>query len=438
MFEEYSGPRLLFRLVLWFVPFVLLGSLTSQMGWSLLAGSWLLMFWHYRHLSRLAHWLWHDRSLTPPHGSGSWEPIFNGIYRLQGKNRRRRAQLARMLSRFREGAEALPDATLVLGPEGQILWSNRLAEHSLGIHWPKDSGNRIHNLLRHPRFVKYWHKRQFAEPLELVSPLNEERILEVRIIPYGDNQRLLIARDVTRLRQLEQMRRDFVANVSHELKTPLTVLQGYVEMMQMTCEPGSMLAKQYGAMEDQSQRMKNLVDRLLVLSRIESSTDVDLEHVVDIPTLLNTVQQEASELSAGRHELVFDVDPELKAYGDEMQLHSACANLVQNAVRYSPEGRQVTVRWFRQGNTARFEVEDQGEGIEAEHIPRLTERFYRVDKARSRDTGGSGLGLAIVKHALSHHNSQLTIRSEIGRGSCFAFELAPALGVARTADPLHH
>ncbi|SHH35464.1 phosphate regulon sensor histidine kinase PhoR [Ferrimonas marina] len=427
MFEEYSGPRLMLRLVLWFVPFLILGLVFEQLAWMLLLGTWALMFWHYRHLTRLAHWLWHDRSLTPPHGSGSWEPIFNGIYRLQGKNRRRRAQLARMLSRFREGAEALPDATLVLGPQGQILWSNRLAEHLLGIRWPKDSGNRIHNLLRHPRFVKYWNRRRFSDPLELVSPTNEERQLEIRIIPYGDNQRLLIARDVTRLRQLEQMRRDFVANVSHELKTPLTVLQGYVEMMQMTCEPDSMVAKQYQAMEDQSERMKNLVERLLTLSRIESSTDIDFAHVVDMPALLKTVEQEALELSAGRHQLQFDIDPELKVYGDEMQLHSACANLVQNAIRYSPEGSQIQVRWRNDAEGANFLVTDQGEGIEAEHLPRLTERFYRVDKARSRETGGSGLGLAIVKHALSHHNSQLSIESEVGQGSRFSFRLPTAL-----------
>ncbi|MBY6186224.1 phosphate regulon sensor histidine kinase PhoR [Marinobacter hydrocarbonoclasticus] len=432
MFESYSGYRLLLKLVLWMVPWAILGLLVDQLALSLLIGSWLLLFWHYRHLNKLANWLWHDRRLTPPHGSGSWEPIFNGIYRLQGKNRRRRAQLARLLSRFREGAEALPDAAMVLGPEGQILWSNQLAEHLLGIRWPQDSGNRIHNLLRHPRFVKYWNKRRFSEPLELVSPVNDSWLLEIRVMAYGDSQRLLIARDVTRLRQLEQMRRDFVANVSHELKTPLTVLQGYVEMMQMTCDTESMQGRQFKAMEEQSLRMKTLIDRLLTLSRIESATDLDLEHALDVPALMSTIQQEGAALAAGSHKLVFEIDPELRVFGDEMQLHSACANLVQNAIRYTPAGGEIRVSWLRRGDRARFEVRDQGEGIAPEHLPRLTERFYRVDKARSRDTGGSGLGLAIVKHALNHHNSQLEISSVVGQGSVFAFEL-PASLVAQKA-----
>ncbi|WP_298439873.1 phosphate regulon sensor histidine kinase PhoR [uncultured Ferrimonas sp.] len=423
MFEEYSRSRLLIRLLLWFLPFVIVGMTLDLLPWMLLAATWALLLWHYRHLLRLANWLWRERSLTPPHGSGSWEPIFNGIYRLQGKNRRRRAHLARMLTRFREGAEALPDATLVLGSEGQIQWSNNLAEHLLGVRWPKDGGNRIHNLVRHPRFVRYWHKRDFSESLELVSPLNDDRILEIRIMAYGDSQHLLIARDITRVRQLEEMRRDFVANVSHELKTPLTVLQGYVEIMQMTAEPDSMMAKQYAAMEEQSQRMKSLVDRLLVLSRIESATDIDFEHKADMPAILQRVEQEALELSNGRHQLQFVVDSQLQVFGDEMQLHSACANLVQNAVRYSDDGATITVHWQLEGDRPCFSVSDGGEGIAPEHLPRLTERFYRVDRARSRDTGGSGLGLAIVKHALSHHNSQLQIHSDLGVGSRFWFEL---------------
>ncbi|MFI3245802.1 MAG: phosphate regulon sensor histidine kinase PhoR [Ferrimonas sp.] len=437
MFAEYSRIQLLLRISCWFLPFSLIGWFFDQLPWALLLATWILLIWHYRHMMRLAHWLWHDRSLTPPHGSGSWEPIFNGIYRQQGKNRRRRAQLARMLARFRQGAEALPDATLVLSSEGEIQWSNKLAEHLLGVRWPKDGGNRIHNLVRHPRFVRYWNKREFSEPLELPSPINDSRILEIRVMAYGDRQRLLLARDVTRVNQLEQMRRDFVANVSHELKTPLTVLQGYVEMMQMTVEPDSLLAKQYGAMGEQSERMKNLVDRLLVLSRIEAAIDIDLGHRVDMPALLAKVQQEAQDLSAGRHQLHFEIDSNLMVYGDEMQLHSACANLVQNAVRYSDENSDITVQWRLRWGKPYFCVQDQGEGIAAEHIPRLTERFYRVDRARSRDTGGSGLGLAIVKHALSHHNSQLQIQSTVGVGSRFWFELPPAMH-AVFKEPVAH
>lgn len=420
MFEEYSGYRQAVRLSLWFAVWLSLGLLFQQVLLLLLIGALILLGYHYRHLSRLAHWLWKDRRLTPPHGSGSWEPIFNGIYRLQGKNRRRRSQLARLLSRFREGAEALPDAAVVLGPEGEIAWCNKLAELHLGIHWPKDSGQRIDNLIRLPKFSKYLHSKRYDDPIEITSSASSSWLLEVRIMAYGDNQKLLLARDVTRLRQLEQMRRDFVANVSHELKTPLTVLQGYLEMMAMM---PNIDGKQVQAMSDQTERMKSLVEQLLTLSKIEVGTQVDPSMRVGMSGLLLQLKEEASALSDGRHHITFDVDEELDIGGDELQIRSACANLIQNAIHYSPQGSSIRVRWFKYGDVARFEVDDSGDGIALEHIPRLTERFYRVDRARSRQTGGSGLGLAIVKHALSHHNSELEIHSKLGEGSTFGFSI---------------
>ncbi|USD38280.1 phosphate regulon sensor histidine kinase PhoR [Ferrimonas sp. SCSIO 43195] len=431
MFEEYSGYRLAGRLAIWFSLWGLLGLLLDQLTLLLLIGTWVLLGYHYRHLSRLAHWLWKDRRLTPPHGSGSWEPIFNGIYRLQGKNRRRRSQLARLLSRFREGAEALPDAAVVMGHEGQIAWCNKLAELHLGIHWPQDAGQRIDNLIRYPAFSTYLHSNHYDDPIEMASSASESRLLEIRIMAYGDNQKLLLARDVTRLRQLEAMRRDFVANVSHELKTPLTVLQGYLEMMAMS---PAMDAKQVSAMTDQTQRMKSLVDQLLTLSKIEVSTQVDPEHRIDMTEVLNQVHGEAQALSAGKHQLVLNIEPGLHMYGDELQIRSACANLVQNAVHYSPAGTEVRISWQRVGDVGRFEVQDCGDGIALEHIPRLTERFYRVDRARSRQTGGSGLGLAIVKHALNHHNSQLDIRSTVGKGSTFGFSIPANLIVVQQTE----
>ncbi|WP_417347335.1 phosphate regulon sensor histidine kinase PhoR [Ferrimonas sp.] len=420
MFEEYSGYRLAGRLALWFSLWAILGLLLDQFLLLLLVGALVLLGYHYRHLSRLAHWLWKDRRLTPPHGSGSWEPIFNGIYRLQGKNRRRRSQLARLLSRFREGAEALPDAAVVMGHEGEIAWCNKLAELHLGIHWPQDAGQRIDNLMRHPKFSKYLHSNRYDDPIEMVSAASDSRLLEIRIMAYGDNQKLLLARDVTRLRQLEQMRRDFVANVSHELKTPLTVLQGYLEIMSMMPDQDE---KQVKAMSDQTYRMKSLVDQLLTLSKIEVSTEVDPARRIVMSQLLEQIAEEAEAMSGGRHRIRFDIDKSLDMYGDELQIRSACANLVQNAVHYTPEGGEIRVRWHRQEDVARFEVKDSGEGIAPEHLPRLTERFYRVDRARSRQTGGSGLGLAIVKHSLNHHNSHLEIQSTLGKGSTFGFSV---------------
>ncbi|TKB49445.1 phosphate regulon sensor histidine kinase PhoR [Ferrimonas sediminicola] len=420
MFEEYSGYRLAGRLALWFSLWAVVGLLVGQLLLLLFAGSLVLLGYHYRHLSRLAHWLWKDRRLTPPHGSGSWEPIFNGIYRLQGKNRRRRSQLARLLSRFREGAEALPDAAVVMGHEGEIAWCNKLAELHLGIHWPQDAGQRIDNLIRYPKFSKYLHNNRYDEPIEMASAASDARLLEIRIMAYGDNQKLLLARDVTRLRQLEQMRRDFVANVSHELKTPLTVLQGYLEIMSMMPAQDE---KQVQAMTDQTLRMKGLVDQLLTLSKIEVSTEVDPARRIAMGLLLEQVAEEARAVSAGRHTISVEIDPALDMFGDELQIRSACANLVQNAVNYTPEGGQIRVSWRHREGVGRFEVQDSGEGIAPEHLPRLTERFYRVDRARSRQTGGSGLGLAIVKHALNHHNSHLEIQSVPGEGSTFGFSI---------------
>ncbi|MGS0728821.1 phosphate regulon sensor protein PhoR, partial [Shewanella sp. 0m-11] len=226
MFDSYSGYRLVSRLVIYLALCLLVGLLVGEVIWILLFGSISLLIWHYRQLSRLNFWLWHDRRLTPPNGSGSWEGVFNGIYRLQGKNRKRVSQLAFLLGRFRQGAEALPDAAVVLDSEHNILWCNKLAQLLLGFVWPQDNGQRIDNLIRHPDFSAYLKNNEYQEPLELASPQSEGHILEIRIMGYGAGQLLLIARDISRVRQLEGMRKEFVANVSHELKTPLTVLQG--------------------------------------------------------------------------------------------------------------------------------------------------------------------------------------------------------------------
>ncbi|MGL5490974.1 MAG: phosphate regulon sensor protein PhoR, partial [Shewanella sp.] len=260
MFDSYSGYRLFTRLAVFLLLCLLIGLLVGKPLWILIIGLLGLVIWHYRQLARLNFWLWRDRKLTPPQGSGSWEGVFNGIYRLQGKNRRRVGQLAALLGRFRQGAEALPDAAVVLDSEHNILWCNKLAQLMLGFVWPQDNGQRIDNLIRHPDFSAYIKAGKYKEPLELASPVSERRLLEIRIMAYGDRQLLLIARDITRIRQLEGMRKEFVANVSHELKTPLTVLQGYLEMMQSMAEPDSMNAKPLALMQQQTRRMQSMVE----------------------------------------------------------------------------------------------------------------------------------------------------------------------------------
>ncbi|EKB7279937.1 TPA: phosphate regulon sensor histidine kinase PhoR [Vibrio parahaemolyticus] len=431
MVERLTWKKLAWELAFFYTPWVIVGWIFGYMPWLLLAATALQLVWHLHNQVRLSSWLWDEKRLTPPSGSGNWEFLFNGLYRLQQRQRRKRKELTNLIRRFRNGAESLPDAVVVFRAEGNIVWCNRLAQHLLGFHWPEDSGQPISNLIRTPDFIKYLNKKDFSEPLEMRSPLNVERMLELRIVPYTEGEHLMVVRDVSQLKQLEGMRRNFFANVSHELRTPMTVLQGYLEM---TEDPdmivGPMWTKAHGVMTEQLNRMNSLVNQLLTLSKIEAAPMHELEDVVNVPAMLEVLEKEAISLSGDdQHKLKFDVDTSLRVLGDDDQLRSAISNLVYNAVKYTPPGANIHVRWYQTAQGACLEVEDSGDGIEPQHLHRLTERFYRVDKARSRDTGGSGLGLAIVKHALSHHDSHLEIQSEVGVGSKFSFVLPSRLVV---------
>ncbi|MEE3880415.1 phosphate regulon sensor histidine kinase PhoR [Vibrio sp. YYF0003] len=425
MVERLTWKKLAWELAFFYTPWVIVGWIFGYMPWLLLAATALQLVWHLHNQVRLSSWLWDEKRLTPPSGSGNWESLFNGLYRLQQRQRRKRKELTNLIRRFRNGAESLPDAVVVFRAEGNIVWCNKLAQHLLGFHWPEDSGQPISNLIRTPDFIKYLNKQDFSDPLEMRSPINVERMLELRIVPYTEGEHLMVVRDVSQLKQLEGMRRNFFANVSHELRTPMTVLQGYLEM---TEDPdmivGPMWTKAHGVMTEQLNRMNALVNQLLTLSKIEAAPMHELEDIVNVPAMLEVLEKEAASLSGDdHHKLKFDVDESLRVFGDDDQLRSAISNLVYNAVKYTPPGASINVRWYQNAQGACLEVEDSGDGIEPQHLHRLTERFYRVDKARSRDTGGSGLGLAIVKHALSHHDSHLEIQSEVGVGSKFSFVL---------------
>lgn len=429
MVERLTWKKLAWSLAFFYTPWLVVGWLFGNMPWLLLAATLIQLLWHLHNQVRLSSWLWDEKRLTPPSGTGHWEGLFNGIYRLQQRQRRRRKELTNLIRRFRNGAESLPDAVVVFRSEGNIVWCNKLAQFLLGFRWPDDSGQPISNLIRTPDFIKYLNKNDFSEPLEMRSPFNVERILELRIVPYTEGEHLMVVRDVTQLKHLEGMRRNFFANVSHELRTPMTVLQGYLEM---TEDPdmvvGPMWNKAHGVMTEQLNRMNSLVNQLLTLSKIEAAPMHELDEVVDVPRMLEVLEKEAATLSGDQaHALHFDIDHNLKVLADEDQLRSAISNLVYNAVKYTPAGANIHVRWYETVKGAHLDVEDSGEGIEPQHLHRLTERFYRVDKARSRETGGSGLGLAIVKHALSHHDSVLEISSELGVGSQFSFVLPKRL-----------
>ncbi|KEY60591.1 phosphate regulon sensor histidine kinase PhoR [Serratia sp. DD3] len=431
MLERLSWTRLLLELALFCFPALLLGLIFGYLSWLLLASVLVALAWNFYNQLKLSHWLWVDRSMTPPPGHGSWEPLFYGLYKMQQRNRHRRRELAILIKRFRSGAESLPDAVVMTTIEGNIFWCNGLAQHLLGFRWPEDNGQHILNLIRYPEFSQYLQQQSFLKPLTL--HLNNERFVEFRVMPYSEGQLLMVARDVTQKRQLEGARRNFFANVSHELRTPLTVLQGYLEMMSDEALEGSVRDKALSTMQEQTKRMDGLVKQLLTLSRIETAPSIAMNQKVDIPRILGVLQREAHSLSAGNHQISFRVNEDLQVFGNEDQLHSAVSNLVYNAVNHTPKGTHIEISWQQTPLGAQFQVSDNGPGIAAEHIPRLTERFYRVDKSRSQQTGGSGLGLAIVKHALSHHDSRLEILSDPGIGTRFIFTLPKRLIVPATS-----
>ena len=425
MLERLSWKRLALELALFCLPALLLGLIFGYLPWFLLASALAALVWNFYNQLKLSHWLWIDRSMTPPPGRWSWEPLFYGLYQMQQRNRRRRRELALLIKRFRSGAESLPDAVVMTTVEGNIFWCNGLAQHLLGFRWPEDNGQHILNLLRYPEFSHYLQQQEFSRPLTL--QLNNEHYVEFRVMPYSEGQLLMVARDVTQMHQLEGARRNFFANVSHELRTPLTVLQGYLEMMQEQVLEGATREKALHTMREQTQRMEGLVKQLLTLSRIEAAPALAMNDRIDVPMMLRVVEREAQTLSQEKQTLIFTVDEQLKVLGNEEQLRSAISNLVYNAVNHTPPGTEIRVSWQRTPQGALFSVEDNGPGIAPEHIPRLTERFYRVDKARSRQTGGSGLGLAIVKHAVNHHDSRLEIDSTVGKGTRFSFLLPERL-----------
>ncbi len=419
--------RTLTLIALWGILSLLLHSVAgSPAGWVLFSAAMMAMvLWRSWRLQRVSAWA-HDPDSAPPAGVGPWEDILAPLYRYTRARRRELAEQQETMRSMLAAAQALPDGVVTLNEEFQIEWANRMARRHLVLRLPADRGQNILNLLRAPEFVAYAHRGHWPEPMLIRLGHNgQERVMMMQLAAYGSNRRLLISRDVTQIEKLETTRRDFVANVSHELRTPLTVLAGFLETLQDM--PGDALDEaqrtQYMAMMlEQAQRMKAIVEDLLTLSTLESSPESD-PLAVDISSLLQTIRQQVEALSAGRHQFHWNIDPSLDILGSATELSSALANLLTNAVRYTPEGGDITITW--QGSPekgARYSVRDTGIGIPARHIPRLTERFYRVDRGRSRAVGGTGLGLAITKHIALRHDAELLIESEPGKGSTFSLQ----------------
>ncbi|RUO29110.1 phosphate regulon sensor histidine kinase PhoR [Aliidiomarina sanyensis] len=435
MERHFNLYRLIKRLILWLLPFALIGGLTGYFWQALALGQALALLWHYVFFHRLNVWLWQSRTMLPPRAPGAWSDIYDGIYGTLRRTQAKRRQLAILLQRFRHAAEAMPDASMVLQKNGNIEWTNKLAQVYFGLRWPTDKGIRITNLIRLPKFQKYFAAGKFEEAFTLNSPLGDGRELELRFMPYSDHELLVVARDVTQLRKLERMRKDFVANVSHELKTPLTVMSGYLELIEepATVAP-AVMRKAVVDMSKQTRRMQNMVDQLLLLSRMEAQIQDTYTKPVHLGAMLRQILDELRPLVEDK-KLYLDahIDDSVAVLGSEEKLRAACSNLITNAIKYTPVEGQITVRWGKIGPMAEFSVADTGAGIAPEHLPRLTERFYRVDKDRSSDTGGTGLGLSIVKHALEHHRAILQVDSRKGQGSRFWFRIPPELLVESVA-----
>jgi two-component system phosphate regulon sensor histidine kinase PhoR len=375
---------------------------------------------HLYWLHQLLVWFKKPDLSTMPLGGGIWEDVFAAIYHEQRRHSRSQTQLSSALDRFRHAASALPDGVVLLNGNDQIEWCNPPAEMKLGLSMKQDAGQPIVYLVRHTEFIKYLQDQDFSEPIKLKSWRNPEVTLEIQLVPFGANQKLLICRDITQIEKVETMRRDFIANVSHELRTPLTVVGGFLETLNdIEGAVPENTRTYFNMMQEQTARMRSLIEDLLTLSQLENSQSVPQDSEIDVGALLNMVLNDAQGLSRGRHQLKLEADPNLNLTGALEELHSAFGNLVSNAIRYTPEGGDILIRWEQRGQEAVFSVTDSGIGIEQQHIDRLTERFYRVDRSRSRETGGTGLGLSIVKHILTRHQARLEIESLPGKGSTF-------------------
>ena len=420
---------------LWGRPFstVVLIALASLVAWPILGGRAALMvlavlmlvvlLHHLANLSRLYRWLQDPKVESVPVGTGAWEYVFSPLLRMLKRQQKSEAGLSEALDRFRLAGAALPDAVVILDEQDRIEWCNPRAEDYFGLDLHRDRGQQITYLLRQPQFVEHLESDISAEPLVLrVSRAEVEMILAVQQVPYGNRQKLVLGRDITRWERLETTRRDFVANVSHELRTPLTVVGGFLETLEDMREPDpEMTRRSLQLMIQQTSRMTRLVEDLLTLSRLESTQNPLREEDVNVPELARALRQDAAVLSGGRHRISLKLESGDWLRGNADELRSAFGNLISNAVRYTPDGGEIEIRWsaFKDGRPA-FAVRDSGIGIEPQHIDRLTERFYRVDRSRSRETGGTGLGLAIVKHVLVRHQAWLDIRSTPGKGSSFS------------------
>ncbi|KAA1175569.1 phosphate regulon sensor histidine kinase PhoR [Marinobacter salinexigens] len=402
---------------------------TTLVGWifgyplyGLAIGLVIYLWWTLIQARRLYQWLANPSAAEEaPQSVGLWGDIFDNLNKLHQNHLRAQDRLRAQINRVQESTNAMRDGVIMTNSQGTMEWWNGSAEYLLGFRRNTDQGQYIHNLIRTPAFKAYFDSRDYREPLELNSPSKPHIHLQIQISLFGDDDRLIVAKDVTRLYQLEQMRRDFVGNVSHEMRTPLTVISGYLETLVDNADDlPPKWRRAINTMSSQASRMEALITDLILLSKIETGEQTVHDTLTAVDTMIEQICHDARALSGEqKHEFTVDVTDHRLLRGDESQLRSAFSNLIFNAVKYTPAGGHITVTWNTNREGAHLSVKDTGIGIDPVHIPRLTERFYRADPSRHKDTGGTGLGLAIVKHVLLNHDGNLEIRSEIGDGSEF-------------------
>ncbi|MBC53807.1 MAG: PAS domain-containing sensor histidine kinase [Gammaproteobacteria bacterium] len=426
------------RLTLIFLALLLAGWLVDAPALVVLLGTIVYLIYHLRQLRRLYNWLrdtQSDEPSPPPEGRGIWGFVFDGIYLLQRRERDALTHLRRIIDKAQESTAALEMAVVMISSRNGLEWWNPAASRLLGFQSPKDRNQPVTNLIREPQFIEYYNKAHFNSPLKLPSPVNPSLMLEFQITSFGEGERLMLVRDISQLHRLEMMRKDFVGNVSHELRTPITVITGYLETM--LDDRGNIPARWGRPLEQmyqQSQRMENIIRDLLTLSQLETRSASKQLSAVQLQSLLREIKQDAEQVSQDKKQAFrLDCDPDIYIRGNINELYSAISNLAINAAKYTQTGGTIDLSASKSSDGLRIDVSDNGPGIEAHHIPRLTERFYRVDESRSTDTGGTGLGLAIVKHVLARHGGRLEISSKVGQGSQFSC-LLPADRVLTAAQ----
>ncbi len=400
---------------------LLLGGLLDNYGWCLFAAACLYIAWSLRQLRRIQRWLAGDCNQPAPHSTGLWGAVTVDIYRMRRHSLKEPARQQAVDDYLQDSFASLDDAAVLIDLQGNIEWSNTAAEGLLGVCYPLDAGKPLLQLLQSEDFSDYLSQQDYSNSLDVISPHNKRLHLQCHVTLFGKGSCLLFARDVTHTIRLEKMRRDFVANVSHELRTPLTVINGYLETLSDHSEGvDAHWRRAVQQMLQQSRRMETLIKDLIMLSRLEFLPENPQQQQVAIAPMLGALKEEVLALTQQQRELDINCDDSLQLLGDAEELRSAFGNLMVNAAKYTEPGGRIEVSCFVQQGSMVLAVKDNGIGIEGKHLPRLSERFYRVDKSRSIDTGGTGLGLAIVKHILLRHQAELRIESEVGVGSVFS------------------